>query len=302
MKNKLLLMLLLVSTLSIVTGQIQPGITLYNYNPYFYNPAATGNANALQTCIATRSMWTGVEGAPRTHFVNAHSPLKNEALSIGMQFMRDNIGVSNRSEFLVSGAYRIKIHKGKLSFGIAMGMGSVNNRWSEVVRIEDNDLSFAIGNDRYVAMKSSAGIFYEDKLWQAGFSVPNLFHETYDSGGTYKSSINANNYSYHLMSARKIVVADQLFIRPSVLLKYHNNLPIQGDLGLAVGTEQIEGGVSYRHSTALCAFVRFAANKQMNIAYGFDHPAAKTFGRSSHELMICYKFLYKTNAPSTRFL
>ena len=60
-------------------AQQDPQYTQYMYNPLAINPAYTGSRDVLSVVGLYRSQWVGLEGAPRTFTVSAHSPLSERS-------------------------------------------------------------------------------------------------------------------------------------------------------------------------------------------------------------------------------
>ena len=69
-----------------------------------------------------REQWVGIEGAPSTQSFNAHTPLRNNKIGVGMSLINDKIGVSNKLNLYGSGSYRLKLSESmNLQFGLQAG-------------------------------------------------------------------------------------------------------------------------------------------------------------------------------------
>lgn len=285
-------------------AQLMPQSTLYMYNPIWNNAGATGSEDALNVSMSSRKMWLGFTGAPTTNYLAIHTPLKNEALAVGLQVINDKIGVKKSTGIMAMGAYKVKIYNGNLSFGIGAGVKSSQNKWSDIITTDGNDDVYNSGDQSYMTYLAGVGVYYNDKLWALGLSIPNLLSETYNGGGTYTTQSETNNYSYHLMCSRKFNITDKYFIRPSTLVKYHSPANPQVDLSVTGGIKYVEIGASYRHKDAFSGIMRVNVNSQFNITYSFDRPTSviKQTTSGSHEFMLAYTFLYHTKAPGARFL
>src|SRR5690606_15592636 len=130
-KMKRLIIILFFSG-AISSAQHVPIISQYMFNDVALNPANTGNQNALSLFGNFRAQWVGIPGAPTTYSFTAHSPLKNLSSSVGLQFFSDKIGVDQSTGIFGSYAYRIKMEKSSLSFGLAGGIMMVRANNSEL--------------------------------------------------------------------------------------------------------------------------------------------------------------------------
>jgi len=304
MLMKKLYIVILVFMPAYLMAQFNPQQSLYMYNPLPVNPAATGKDKALNVTMSHRAMWQGLEGAPKTDYISIHSPLKKESIALGLQVFKDKIGVSSRSGISASASYRLKMRTGKLSFGISVGMVSTDNRWSQVVTTEEADRVFSSGDMTYWLPMASAGIYYETKKAFAGISIPQFLSETYAGGNRYKADSQLDNYSYQLMAGRKFTMAPKMYVQPSTLMKYHAKSGLQTDVSVAAGYENIaELGVTLRPKDALVFFMRAQLNTQLKLGYSYDHLTSTLakYGKGTHEMILFYTFIYKSNAPNTRF-
>lgn len=302
--NRIILFILSILVAETAIAQLMPQSTLFVYNPIWNNPGVTGTQEALNVTMHSRKMWLGFNGAPATNYLAVHTPLKKESFAVGLQFLNDKIGVRKSTGMMAMGAYSIKIHKGKLSFGMGAGIQSNQLRWSDIITTDNNDAAYTMGDQSYMTFLASVGAYYRDEDWTIGISIPNLLTETYNGGGTYTTHSDIKNYSYHLMCSRNIRIDDRYFIRPAAMIKYHSPYLPQLDLSMTGGMKYLEIGAGYRHNDAVSAILRVNVNSQFSIAYAFDRPTSKikqaTTG--SHEFMMAYTFLYHTKAPGARFL
>ncbi len=288
-----------------INAQFHPQQSLYTYNPLPINGAAAGKDNALNVVLSHRTMWKGISGAPKTQYVALNMPLKKENFAVGLQIMNDKIGVSQRIGVFVTGAYRLQLSKeGKLAFGITGGLFSNNNRWSDVVTTYEGDRVFDSGDMSYMTPNAGASVFYHDKKMFAGFSVPHLLTETYAGSGRYKATHEFSNYNYHLMSGRLFSISNKMYVKPSVLMKYHARSGMQLDLTSAFGNKSIgEVGITIRPKQSMVMFLQAKVNGQLSIAYSYDHllGTLSKYDNGTHEVALMYTFIYQSNAPNTRF-
>jgi type IX secretion system PorP/SprF family membrane protein len=285
-------------------GQLFPQQSLYFNNPLPLNAGAAGKDDALSINLSHRTMWRGVEGAPKTQYVCLHTPLKNEQFSVGLQFINDKLGITKRTGIYATGAYRIQLNKDyRLSFGITGGVQSFSNRWSEIVTTVQGDQAFALADQSYWLPQIGSGIYLEGKNAFAGISVPRMLTETYQGGGKYKTIHNMQNYSTHIMGGYRIMLKNHWYISPSALFKYHPSSAVQTDITCMLGNKEMgELGFTYRFNQSLVALAQVQVNSQLKLGYGFDYllGGLSQYQKGSHEIMLAYKFIYLNKAPNPR--
>lgn len=299
----ILLMLMFVSMIG--TGQLHPQQTQYMFNAIGVNPGAAGQHNALNSTLNHRSMWRGIEGAPKTDYVTFTTPLRNESVAVGFQFLHDRIGVTNKNTLMLNGAYRLKLGKGQLGFGLMAGITSGVNNWSQVQTNETDDYVFTLGDNSYLIPSTGAGIYYQDATSFGGISIPQMLSAEYTGGGQYKARASMSNFAYHILGGKKINLNTDFTLSASTLLKYQKGQAVQPDISLLAGyLNRVDAGFTYRHRDAVSFLVRGKINPQTKISYSYDYNihALARYSSGSHELGITYTFIYKTKSPDTRMI
>ena len=72
-----------------ISAQSDALYSQYMFNQFTINPAYAGSRDALSTVLLYRSQWTGLEDAPKTVNVSAHSPFHRKNMALGVNFMMD---------------------------------------------------------------------------------------------------------------------------------------------------------------------------------------------------------------------
>lgn len=284
-------------------AQIQPQQSMYMYNALGINPGATGQFEALNVNFSHRTMWRGIEGAPKTQYLSMSTPLKNDHIAVGMQMTRDQIGVSSKTMLQASAAYRILMDKGKLSFGLTLGMTSASNNWSKINTTEGNDIAFNSGDISYWLPNAGAGIYYDSPFTFAGLSMPQFFTETYAGGNEYKAVNTFKNHSYHLLAGQRFLMSKVLTLQASTLVKHNSSSKTQIDLSAILKYKKIgDIGVTVRPKDAIVFIGRIEANDQLRIGYSYDVGLSNLahYNRGTHELNVNYTFIFIHKAPNTR--
>ena len=63
----------------------------YMFNQFTINPGYAGSRDALSCVLLYRSQWVGLDGAPNTVNISAHSPFKGKNMALGMNIVLDEI-------------------------------------------------------------------------------------------------------------------------------------------------------------------------------------------------------------------
>ena len=105
---------LLSSCLTVLLASFSYGQQLINFTQYMYdlstlNPGHMGIYRSFSASAFSRWQWSGIEGAPNTQTLVLHSPVDLDNVSLGFQFVRDEIGVTTNSYALPAAAYKLKL-------------------------------------------------------------------------------------------------------------------------------------------------------------------------------------------------
>lgn len=95
MKKLYFLLVLLISLSFSALGQQRPQFSQYMVNNYLINPAVAGAYEYLNVRFGFRDQWTNIEGAPRSFFLSATSPIRILKGCDPPSSVRPTIGVKN---------------------------------------------------------------------------------------------------------------------------------------------------------------------------------------------------------------
>jgi len=91
------------------------------------------------------------------------------------------------------------------------------------------------------------------------------------------------------------VVNEDLAIRPSTLVKYSANTPVEADFNVNFLIKNVLWlGGSYRTDDAVVAIAEFQINKKLRVGYSYDFTMSEmnNYSNGTHEVMIGYDFGY----------
>ncbi len=140
---KLIFGLILVAlVVGILPAQHSGMLSQYMFNGLVINPAYAGSQGDLTVNLNYRNQWTGFKGAPISQVASIHSSIKRKPISLGGMVFREQSGLSSDLQVISMAAYKLKLKKGDIQFGLGGGVGISSSQWSEAVIEERGDPLF----------------------------------------------------------------------------------------------------------------------------------------------------------------
>jgi type IX secretion system PorP/SprF family membrane protein len=300
--------ILFVFLLPLVTfAQQDPQYSQYMFNQLGINPGYAGSRDALSMNLFYRSQWTGFPGAPTTEVFNIHSPLKSNHMGLGLQVIGDQIGPVKTTSALATYAYKIKLGKGRLSFGLSAGMIDRVIDYTKINYKDPGDAAAGMGVVGKILPTFDFGLYYYTRNFYIGYSATHINQPAY---GTLKDSATGvlgavlKLHSFFTIG-KAWVLSDNLTFRPSLLFKYVNGAPpsIDFDLSFLI-RKKVWLGMTLRSAGALVGIIEYNVTDKLRIGYAYDlsFGATSVYAKSSHELFVGYDFtIFKSKTLSTRY-
>lgn len=303
----------------LATAQVRPQYSQYMLNNYLLNPAITGIEDYLDIKTSFRSQWAGIEGAPTTYYLTAHTQIgnnpnlanpakiddkqhafapkgsrynsykKNKAQhGIGGMMLYDKIGIFSIAEASFSYAYHLLLMPNvKLSAGISAGVSQYAMRGSELKLANPND---NLASD-VVLIKPivSAGLWLYATNFYAGIALTQLAGNTFDFGA---NAIQQSPSVRHLFAtaAYKIRLGESLTVIPSLFAKVARPLPMAMDYNLRLlWANRIWAGASYRPASKDAIFMAgIHISPSFELSYSLDTGSSQIgkVSRGSHEIIL----------------
>lgn len=270
-------------------SQQQVMFTQYMFNGLALNPAYAGSQESLSISALSRKQWVGLDGAPSTQTLSAHSPIANRT-SAGLLVLHDKIGVTEQTGAYASFAYRIPLNdKGKLSFGLQGGMSFYNANFSNV---SQSDPTFAMGDVRESHPNIGFGLYYSTDRFYVGASSPQLLENRFDKSNDDSDSRIIRHY--FATAGYVFDLNHSLKLKPNVLVKNVEGAPMQIDLNAnLLINEIIWVGVSWRSFDSFDALLQLQVTDQLQFGYAYDFATTTDLSRvnsGSHEFMLNFRF------------
>lgn len=252
-------------------AQQDPLFTQYMFNKLVVNPAYAGSNEHLSIDLLNRIQWVGIDGAPKTLTIGAHTAMRDGKVGLGVYGYRDALGATINQGFMATYAYRLTLSRGILSFGLQGGFKHFNFDWN-AIRVKDPDLMFYPQEIERFTPDANFGIYYQSDRLFAGFSSKQLFENEYGTtflNGQYAFSKLLRHF--YLMTGAAIPFDEKIIFRPSLMAKLVKNAPLQVDINASVLFSDIFWiGASFRTEKAIAFLTEFRISPIMRLGYSYD--------------------------------
>ncbi len=325
MKQKLLLLWLLLLTCVMVTAQQRPYYTQYIMNNYIINPAVAGIENYWDVKASHRLQWVGLQDAPVTTYFTIHGPLKKSDYDresatsfhasgsnprgeaywqdytapephhgIGFTMLNDRTGPLNRFAAYGTYAYHMSLSpRTSLSMGVSAGITNMS--------LDASKLNFGTGTTVDPAVASSgvinrlkpdisAGLWLYSRDYFLGVAAQQIIPQQIAFSDNTVYLQNGKLLPHLFISAGyRMQLSDDVSFLPSALIRYISPLPIGFDLnGKFQYQDLLWAGASYRYQDGFAAMVGINLNRNINIGYSYDVQTSNlnTVSHGTHEILI----------------
>ena len=304
MKNIIISVLTLLISASGFAQQ-DPLVSQYMFNGLFINPAYAGSHSYWTSSISSRHQWVGFDGAPRTFITAVDGPIAAKNMGLGFVMMNDQIGVTTQNAIMANYAYQLKLKEGHtLALGASMGGSQFSARLTDLTVWDDNDPVFMNNLTSRIIPRFGFGAYYFSENIYGGFSIPTLL--AYEEGKDFNMDVSKSSFlhRHYLLTGGYIFnVTDNIKLKPSTLVKYTANAPVQVDLNIgALFQDMFWVGTSFRTGDAVVLMLEYQSNAFFRIAYAYDitYSELRLYSHGSHEILIGIDFgkdLVKKKTP-----
>ena len=285
-------------------GQIISLSDHYLNNTLSFNPAYAGCDDALSVTLLYRNQWVGFDDAPRYSSLPVHTPVRSDRIGLGLILENNSYGINRETSLAGNYAYRMEVHNGILAFGLGFGATVKYVAWNELNAADENDILLMNNPESAVLPDFSLGVYYYNKNYFIGFSLPMLLtHEINPNTGNYSVKNDFSEYNYFLEGGYYIGISKNLKFLPSCLVRYHPGYAPEFDInGQVIFSERIWAGLGYRNSQTILGLLQLQLNRQIMVAYSYSFDTGEMGQNSngSHEVVINYLFSYSRKVTSPR--
>lgn len=268
-------------------------ISQYMFNGLVLNPAYAGSHPYFGASILHRSQWVGFEGAPTTQTFAIDGPLANRRLGIGLNFSNDKIGVTSQQDIGVNFSAKVSTGRGRLAAGIRVGGAFYSARLNDLVTFDANDPTHSANIQSQFIPKFGAGLYYYERNWFAGISMPVIF--AMDDEILPTVTVNERFFRSHTyLNAGYVYEHSSVFaVKPSVLIKYQGEAPLQADINCnLLFFNKFWLGAGYRTGDAMVVMAEWNITEMFRLGYAYDLTTTDigNYSTGSHEVMLGVDF------------
>ncbi|MBI5915224.1 MAG: type IX secretion system membrane protein PorP/SprF [Bacteroidetes bacterium] len=293
--RKLIHLFLLIAFAGSAAAQSDVQYTHFTFNKLSYNPGYTGSKGAFDALALYRNQWGGIEGAPKTIHVNAHTPFAGRRSGIGLGLTADEIGKVNTNAVDLSYAYRIKLGgTSTLSLGLSGRLEQLRIRWSKADPLDPVDPEIPQGDEMSFAPNFGAGAYFLGKSYYVGLSVPRIL-----KNGLYldRSDTYRNQPTTYFTGGFITRLGSNVKLLPSVMVSYNPAAPVDVDMNAnLLFMDAFWVGGSYRLGDSFDALAGMEFGNGMRLGVGLDFTASELekVTTGSWEVMLGYTFKCKS--------
>ncbi|QHL86659.1 type IX secretion system membrane protein PorP/SprF [Nibribacter ruber] len=312
-------------------AQQRPQYTQYMVNSYLFNPAITGIEDYTDIKFGSRQQWIGLEGAPKTYFLTAHSPLNKALGSVRSSSSPGGVRTVNRNKFVpayphhgagiiavvdkagplrrtnvnLSYAYHLPVTR---SITISLGAygGILRNSFNASEATFSNPAEPALNSDflnrNFIDVGLGTWIYAPN--FYLGFSGAQLLHtELKASEGSVTEGIIQRHFFG--MAGYKFRVTPAVTLIPSVLVKIASPSPTTVDANLrAVYADRFWVGATYRTKDAYAAMLGLNVTHFLEMSYAYDYNTSNLniANSGSHEVTVGVRLFNKGKVLCPRWM
>ncbi|MFP4665013.1 MAG: type IX secretion system membrane protein PorP/SprF [Bacteroidales bacterium] len=302
--KKLTLLLALALIVGSATAQQLPLYSQYMFNRMLLNPAVTGSEQGIPISLAARQQWVGIENAPSTQVLSAHTLLNNGTMGVGGMIYSDRFGTENRIGIQGNYAYFLPVFDdSNLGFGLSFQMFQYQLDYRDMVALDENDPAISTySRESSWLPETDFGLYLYNDRYFAGLSANQMIELPVRIGGE-EVELNRLARHYHLMGGYKFDLQNDFEIEPSALIKGTFQTPFQFDLNVrGIYQEYYWLGVSYRTDGNIVGMLGMKYEQiDFGLAVDFATSSIRSYQSGSFELFVKYTIPKKPNSKQRFF-
>lgn len=299
MTKKLFYITILIFKMIPLWAQQDAHYSQYMYNKVFLNPASAGSRPMAQLAFFNRAQWTGFEGAPQVTSATLDAPVSYQRFGIAGVFLKENVGIEEKTQASLSVSYKINVWNGFLAMGINGGIYHTNYNLSKLNRGSTPDpAADELYKGKNTTPDLGAGLYLSQEKFYLGLSSTHLNQQNVFEDNESLSYIVKRHY--YLMGGYKFRLSEKLHVIPSTIIKHLEGELTQLEISAQFQHDELLWiGASYRTINEVSFQAGFNLKNVLPIfqndfliGYAYDLPVAGLNGivSGSHEIMINYRF------------
>lgn len=297
-------------------AQNDPNYTLFMYNKLLYNPAYTGSRDVTSANATFRNQWTGIKGAPVAYNITVDGTVGSymkpfRKVAVGISMSKEKTGVEDNTNVVAYYAYRLKLEKAVLAFGLQGGAKLYSANYSQLNPFQQSDPNLRHDIKNAMLPNFGPGVYINGDDFYGGVSIPNLLENYYDKNEKKVNNVAARQIrGYYFSGGYMTPLNENIKGMVQFLGRYVGdaayNLPVSCDFNLsAIAYDRIMLGLTYRTDKSFEGIVHLQATQKINIGYAYDYMTSPLngFAGGTHEVVLGYDFIRDQSKYSTpRFI
>lgn len=279
-----------------VKAQIEPVYSLYTFNPQVVNPAHAGSTEKNEVMLIHRQQWIGLEGAPKSFFLNANLHVKEKS-GVGLNGFFDQAGPVSIQAFSGDYSYHTQLNENwTMSSGVRMGMANVSVDFSGLRLVHSGDESFATNLSTGLKFNTGWGLSFSNQKGSfLSVSMPRIIKYNFgENSGAYKDVA----YIYAMIGSQ-FTLSQNFQISPSILVRAAADAPLSVDFNLMskIGS-RLDLGVHVRLQDSMGARLGVQISEGIYLGYVYEMPTNELslLSNQTHELGIKFNLKRKSQA------
>ncbi len=245
------------------------------YNGQVINPAYAGMWEKIGFTALVRKQWAGINRSPLTESVSFHSPLKNDAVGVGLNIMNDKFGLENRLSVLADYAYEVYLsRKIRLRMGVKFGFVNYKNPLTQYELYPDNQYDRAFDEDVDLKFLPNFGIgfFLYQENFYVGVAAPKLIeNDLKENFHNYSTSAEVRTLYLNGGYVMPIDPFNYLVFKPTILVRATWGSPLQADVAANfMIREKLWMGVMWRTGSAVCVTGNWMFSNNLRVGFAMD--------------------------------
>lgn len=268
--------------------------TQYMWNELAINPAYAGSRDALSLVGLYRNQWVGMPGSPVTTNISINAPIFNYRVGLGLNYMRDEIGITKSDYVGLSYSYRLRFSNSNLSLGLSTTLTTRKELYSQ---LETNGYDPILMSDskRAYMPNASFGAYYFTDSYYFGFSIPRLVHNQIsgDADFTVTNKFDVKYFHYYFTAGTIFKLNRWLKMQPSGMLMAVSGAPVKANLtGQLVFNDMFWVGAGWNSGDGVSFLATVYVVPQLRIGYAYDYTTSELadYSKGTHEISIGYDF------------
>lgn len=277
-------------------------VSQYMHNYFAVNPSFAGSRDGLTIFGSFRKQWAGIESAPMSELLSAHTPMRHEKLTAGISVYNQTIRESRNMGAMLAIGYRTKIGSDSwLGLALQPGAAFRSVDWTKMRTMQDDDPVFAENHTGVAPLLGFGVSVYGDKFF-AGVSTSSLLvTDDFDNVDTEFAPADA---TYILCGGYWFDIGTSFALQPSVMVDYSKKTDAAANFTLsAIWRDMFWLSAAYRTCDEATAGLAFKPNPRLKVAYSYTLSTGdiQSYNNGSHEVSLQYDFVYRVKTVSHRF-